>query len=357
MPRLEREYGEESEDVLDGLVPPSHSSSRSSLEFDDDSSFAPPSLPPSSKRSCRFYIATIQAFLIIYRTEVFLGAALACSLGVALSSFYRRGRVDPFEAARIDHDYSSIRSKYDLTLGSIDHWCLQGDDNECQCEDPLEPMSKRTSHKWEEQHRENIKVATAALMKLTTMPGQDWNADSYMPKYDDMWLESIDDDWMPGVGARFQNDEYPYDPRNPPMAKGGWDDYEDDGYGVPMENPGTTNDNTDGDAIENGGSRVRRKVAAGNGLDVVFVGDSITEQRQGTSMGRDIVSYVAIKEVFEKTFSRDKGGDFDGIAMGIAGDTVRVALILGFCLCKKKIRSLLIVVSTTNLLHHFFEIR
>ena len=65
-----------------------------------------------------------------------------------------------------------------------------------------------------------------------------------------------------------------------------------------------------------------KRVSQGK-VDLVFIGDSITEQRQGTSMGRDVTDYEGIKEVFDKTFSKAKGGDFNGIAMGISGDTVR----------------------------------
>ena len=57
-------------------------------------------------------------------------------------------------------------------------------------------------------------------------------------------------------------------------------------------------------------------------VQVVFVGDSITEQRQGTSLNVPRDDLTGIKEVFDKTFTKDKGGDFNGIAMGISGDTV-----------------------------------
>ena len=133
-----------------------------SLEIDDDYSFDhpsyPPTKPPPHKKSLLFYIATIQAFVIIYRTEVFLGTTLAICIAIAFSSSYHghHPKVNPFMAAHINHDYTAITSKYDLTLGAIDHWCLQGDDNNCRCEDPLEPMGKRSSPKWVQQHKENI---------------------------------------------------------------------------------------------------------------------------------------------------------------------------------------------------------
>ena len=32
--------------------------------------------------------------------------------------------ISPWKVARIDNDYSSISSQYDLSLGKIDHWCI-----------------------------------------------------------------------------------------------------------------------------------------------------------------------------------------------------------------------------------------
>ncbi|KAL9182722.1 hypothetical protein ACHAXT_004001 [Thalassiosira profunda] len=301
MDRMEKEYGD---DGIDGLVPPSKSSS--SLEIYDDSSFEPPPYGPSKQqKSLLWYIATVQAFVIIYRTEVLLGTTLAICIGIAFAQSYhgKHKTVSPFQRAQIGHDYTAVTSKYDLTLGSIDHWCVRGDDNSCRCEDPLEPMSKRSSKKWEAQHTENIKVAQAALMKLLADSDTAWDYEGYEPGYDDMWFEGDEDDWVYGEGSRFGADDYGFDPFG---GMGDWDEDEDDGYGVPMEMP------------EDG---MRRKLGDDEGLDVVFIGDSITEQRQGTSMGKPRTEYDGIKEVFGKTFTKEKGGDFSGIAMGISGDT------------------------------------
>mmetsp|Transcript_17364 Transcript_17364/g.33155 ORF Transcript_17364/g.33155 Transcript_17364/m.33155 type:complete len:507 (-) Transcript_17364:275-1795(-) len=314
-----KEYGEESDDGLDDLVTPTAAltakqSSSFSLDHDGSSNNFRGGAP---QKSLLFYVATVQAFLIIYRTEVLLGFVLAVSVSIAFSSAtsHSRGRRrrDPFQSAHISHDYSDVKSKYDLTLGSIDHWCLHGDDSNCRCEDPLEPMSKRSSHKWEEQHKENIKVATEALMKLTKLAGGgSFNAEDYIPGYDDQWIEGIDDDWVYGQGPRFGDDIYGYE--SDPLGSALIDDfYQDDGYGIPMENPYAGSD----DDMRG----LRRAAGSEYGLDVVFIGDSITEQRQGTSMGRVVDDYEGIKEVFDKTFTREKGGEFEGIAMGIAGDT------------------------------------
>lgn len=216
-----------------------------------------------------------------------------------------------FKAAHVRTDYSEVKSKYDLTLGAVDHWCLRGDDNNCRCEDPLEPMSKRSSHKWEEQHRENVKVAQAALMKvLKTADGGSYE-DYYLPDYDDMWLEGMDDDWVWGEGSRFYEDDLAFDPfAGSYLNEEGY--MEDDAYADVRENP-----------AGNGDERRRKALdgAEDYELDVVFVGDSITEQRQGTQTGRPVEDYTGIKEVFDKTFTKDKGGDYNGIAMGISGDT------------------------------------
>jgi lysophospholipase L1-like esterase len=46
------------------------------------------------------------------------------------------------------HHHSNIQSKYDLTMGQIDHWCLEGGDANCLCEDPLIPMSRTEHRSW-----------------------------------------------------------------------------------------------------------------------------------------------------------------------------------------------------------------
>jgi len=151
-------------------------------------------------------------------------------------------------------------------------------------------------------------------MKLTKLAGGgSFNAEDYIPGYDDQWIEGIDDDWVYGQGPRFGDDIYGYE--SDPLGSALIDDfYQDDGYGIPMENPYAGSD----DDMRG----LRRAAGSEYGLDVVFIGDSITEQRQGTSMGRVVDDYEGIKEVFDKTFTREKGGEFEGIAMGIAGDTV-----------------------------------
>ena len=62
--------------------------------------------------------------------------------------------------------------------------------------------------------------------------------------------------------------------------------------------------------------------AADKKLDVVFYGDSITEGWRGTQFGHDRDRVQGADKVFASFFSKEHGGDFDGLALGIAGDTV-----------------------------------
>jgi lysophospholipase L1-like esterase len=54
--------------------------------------------------------------------------------------------------------------------------------------------------------------------------------------------------------------------------------------------------------------------------DVVFLGDSIIEGWIGRSLGQQKERKHKNIKVFEELFDMDKGGDFDGIALGISGD-------------------------------------
>jgi len=69
----------------------------------------------------------------------------------------------------VENDYSSIQSKYDLKLGSIDHWCLKGGNEKCRCEDPLQPMSRWKEGPivaWERSHTKNKDLVQYAIKEL-----------------------------------------------------------------------------------------------------------------------------------------------------------------------------------------------
>jgi lysophospholipase L1-like esterase len=55
-------------------------------------------------------------------------------------------------------------------------------------------------------------------------------------------------------------------------------------------------------------------------MDVVFLGDSITEGWNGRWMGNHYKSFANNSRAFRRLFSREEGGQLDGLALGIAND-------------------------------------
>jgi len=58
-------------------------------------------------------------------------------------------------------------------------------------------------------------------------------------------------------------------------------------------------------------------------LDVILLGDSITEDWNGRRLGQDEKFSLPINDVFKTLFQKKSGGEVNGIALGIAGDRVR----------------------------------
>ena len=67
-------------------------------------------------------------------------------------------------------------------------------------------------------------------------------------------------------------------------------------------------------------------------IEVAFLGESVAEAMDGRWLGKHIIgsnqnrdgsskNIPMINETFEKFFRKDKGGDYEGVALGIAGDT------------------------------------
>jgi len=130
-----------------------------------------------------------------------------------------------------------------------------------------------------------------------------------------LWIFSFpfiaDSSIFRGDGSRFYEDDISFDPFDSTMNG---DVFQDDAFAELKENPGGNGDERRRGLVDT--------IEDDYELDVVFVGDSITEQRQGTRMGKPEERYTGIKEIFDKTFTKGaKGGDFNGIALGIGGDT------------------------------------
>lgn len=60
-------------------------------------------------------------------------------------------------------------------------------------------------------------------------------------------------------------------------------------------------------------------------VDVLFLGDSITEGWRGTSYGHTSARSQEVPNIFHKYFSKESG-KYEGLPIGISGDTVSVRL-------------------------------
>lgn len=58
-------------------------------------------------------------------------------------------------------------------------------------------------------------------------------------------------------------------------------------------------------------------------VDVVLVGDQVMEEWNARWYGTPNDEYKGVKTYFDKTFTRAGGGDIEGVALGVAGDSVR----------------------------------
>jgi hypothetical protein len=77
---------------------------------------------------------------------------------VLLSTFLVNNPVQTYGDI-IGHDHSNIHSVYDLRMGDIDHWCLGGgNDNNCLCEDPLQPVGRINHKSWIQAYKANQRI-------------------------------------------------------------------------------------------------------------------------------------------------------------------------------------------------------
>jgi len=78
-----------------------------------------------------------------------VGAALMMAGNLLLNP------VEEFGVIHNEELYWTAKSKVDLSMGRLDHWCLQGDSQECSCEDPLTPSPGFDRKNWTETFKMN----------------------------------------------------------------------------------------------------------------------------------------------------------------------------------------------------------
>lgn len=61
--------------------------------------------------------------------------------------------------------------------------------------------------------------------------------------------------------------------------------------------------------------------------DIAFLGTSVIEEMNGSWFGNDADANLKyLKAMFNKNFKKSEGSDVEAVALGIAGDTVRVVI-------------------------------
>ena len=86
-----------------------------------------------------------------------LSKCILALMSIGIISFLSYTLFSPYQQMGImGADYSAITSAYDLSLSKVDHWCIQGDNDSCKCEDPLEPNSRQEFKSWNAAHKANV---------------------------------------------------------------------------------------------------------------------------------------------------------------------------------------------------------
>lgn len=113
-------------------------------------------------------IAHVQYFWIHHRPEFILGLILLSAVSLAVTGVievYEKGHHNPNKHT-IAHDYSQIKSELELKIGGIDHWCLDGKDDSCQCDDPTKAISRADSKSWVKVFKRNTRISKYFLENI-----------------------------------------------------------------------------------------------------------------------------------------------------------------------------------------------
>lgn len=85
-----------------------------------------------------------------------LCGCLACVVSFVVVTLLVANAVNPtLKYGVVPHDWTAIKSSFDLDIGKIDHWCLNGSNDGCRCDDPLVPASRVELRSWTEAFKDN----------------------------------------------------------------------------------------------------------------------------------------------------------------------------------------------------------
>jgi lysophospholipase L1-like esterase len=99
------------------------------------------------------------------------------------------------------------------------------------------------------------------------------------------------------------------------------------------------------DAFEES-KKIADKASKLDPLQLVMIGDSITEQWNGLSVGHPIAKYEGNAAVFQELFQMENGGKINAAALGISGDRVSSLLCAIFMVKLSMIRYMNLLIQT-----------
>ena len=110
-------------------------------------------------------------------------------IGMAYGLLYL---LDPtVEVGVVSHAWTNVKSVYDLKAGDISHWCLDGGDSSCRCEDPLVPADRGEFKSWSKAH-----AANKRLINRYTDPYSPDSGDVDVAFLGESLIEEMDGRWL-----------------------------------------------------------------------------------------------------------------------------------------------------------------
>lgn len=111
---------------------------------------------------CVTVVAFFQFMWIFRRTEFLLSLVLFISVSLAATGTIEsyEHKKHSFKHHQFYHEYSDIKSPLELKLKDIDHWCIDGSDDNCpQCDDPTHPISRGEYDGWKDAFMRNVHLS------------------------------------------------------------------------------------------------------------------------------------------------------------------------------------------------------
>lgn len=85
-------------------------------------------------------------------------------------------------------DYTALTDNFNFQTAQIDHWCLFGGDDRCNCEDPTEGQSRSEVPGWSNAHNRNKQIVQDTLDKKGKIDVV-FFGDQNVQSWDGHWLD------------------------------------------------------------------------------------------------------------------------------------------------------------------------